>query len=582
MRHLILALASFAASGAAQAIALEQVAVGETISVPAFRYAADKAFSQDLHLKRIEVYAPDARILAPLPDGGFRELPRSDRLYFVADRDKTASRLFLSVSADGADVRGSLFDVGESFDFAGTVIEGRFEMSSFAKTAPSEHEFACGNRAHEHAVTDALLDPLADSRLAQLNTGLAKGATHQAVLAIDTDNELLQLRFSDNLSAATSYLADLVTGINVAYARDLGFNLVQGTTLLRAQTVSGADPYSATATGNQLGEVGALWSAQPLTNESRAFVAFLSGKHPSTNGGSGIAWVLSSGAASNYCTAKNLSGSGGQVAGHYSATQIIRGTGFAASVNVNLVGHEIGHNLGAHHTHCSNNVTGAGTTPNNTIDRCFSGEGGCYSGTRACPTDNSVSGRGSIMSYCNFSGSNGSGGSCGSTLNEFHPAHQTLLSPRIASNVSIGCFTALSSNVGPTLSANSPGNGSNTTMAGGLVGANVTTNITFNRSGGSGGGTTSLSCNASGGNLIITSGTPQSIPVNGTVAPVVARFTLTNSMQSGSVSCTATPQGGTQANFNYSFTAPAGSTPTACPSDTFFRSGFETGEDNCD
>jgi hypothetical protein len=418
-------------------------------------------------------------------------------------------------------------------------------------------------------VGDAYNDALADAVLAQIKASLPKAATHQAVLAIDTDNELLALRFSDDTNAATSYLADLVAGMTVSYGRDLGFNLVQGTTLLRAQSIGGADPYSATSTGDQLGEVGAQWAAQPLLAESRAFVAFLSGKSPGTNSGSGVAWVLGSGTASNYCTAKDVPAGNPEVVGHYSATQIIRGTGFGASVNVNLVGHEIGHNLGAFHTHCSDRTTGAGKTATNTIDQCYNAESSCFSGTPACPNDTSAPPRGSIMSYCNFTGGNAA--SCGQTLNEFHPAHQTLIAPRADSNKSNGCFAPLVGDQGPTLTP-TPASGSSTAMPTGSLGQTVSRSISFAVSAGAGSGTTQLSCSASG-DVSIASGTPQTISVNGSADPVVAQVTLGTASKSGAVTCTATPQNATVQNFSFSFTAQPGS--TACSGNCIFRNGFE-------
>lgn len=562
---LLLAQACFAAPPPA----LNEVPVGATVEVPAFSFSADQRFSAPLSLRRIDIYAPDARILRALPGGGFAELPRSDRHYFIAERDKTASRLFLSVSADGRDVRGSLFNAEQTFDFEGRIENGVVETQHFSKSRPEDHQFSCGNLAHLHAVDSSADQPgLPDLDLAALKASLPKAATHQATLAIDTDNELLDLRFGNSESAATTYLADLVAGMNVAYARDLGFNLVQGTTVLRAQPVSGADPYSETSTGGQLGEVGREWSTAPLLAENRAFVILLSGKSPGTNSGSGVAWVLG-GSAANYCTAKDVPSANPEVVGHYSATQIIRGTGFPASTNVNLVGHEIGHNLGASHTHCSDRTTGAGGASTNTIDQCYNAEGSCYSGAPACPSDNSVNGRGSLMSYCNFGAPNGA--ACGQTLNEFHPAHQTLIAPRVTSNINNACFKAIVSDQGPLLSP-SPANGSTTAMPAGSQGQTVSRSISFAVSGGTGSGTTTLSCSGSGA-VSVASGTPQTIAVSGSASPVVAQLTLSSAPRTGAVSCTMNRAGIGSSSFTFNFTAAAGS--AACTGSCVFRNGFE-------
>jgi hypothetical protein len=245
----------------------------------------------------------------------------------------------------------------------------------------------------------------------------------------------------------------------------------------------------------------------------------------------------------------------GLTVGHFSISRVFTFPGSTAADDLNLIGHELGHNFGAFHTHCTNNPN-TGTF----IDACFTGEGaGCFSGTPSCPTDNSVVGRGSLMSYCNFTPPGGAG--CGETLSEFHPAHEAILAARVATNVSNGCFppSGGGGNVGPTVSAASPASGSTTAVGGGSVGAQVSSNITFTVSGGSGTGTTSLSCSVTSGTASIVSGTPQTIVVGGSAAPVVVRFTLTAATQTANISCTATPQGGQVAAFNYTFNAPAGS-----------------------
>ena len=72
-----------------------------------------------------------------------------------------------------------------------------------------------------------------------------------------------------------------------------------------------------------------------------------------------------------------------------------------SSLSALIVGHELGHNFGAWHTHCTNVATGGAPTGTNTIDKCFKRTGGCYQGATSCPTSGPGAPAGTIMSYCN-------------------------------------------------------------------------------------------------------------------------------------------------------------------------------------
>jgi hypothetical protein len=80
--------------------------------------------------------------------------------------------------------------------------------------------------------------------------------------------------------------------------------------------------------------------------------------------------------------------------------------------------HELGHNFGAAHSHCTNLSTGAQPTGSNDIDQCYNGDAsaGCYSGPQACPAPSTVNGvgnvTGTLMSYCHLNGISG----CGTSL----------------------------------------------------------------------------------------------------------------------------------------------------------------------
>jgi len=575
MARLSLGLVAAFSTSLAQGTTLSDAAVDEVVIVNAFRYAPDRSFVNSLKLRRIDIYAADAKVWVAEPRG-LREIPRSDLRLFVGDPDSEAQRLYLAVSADGESFEGAIFDTDGTHAIRGRLEGSELMVEHTERVEDESREFSChDSRSVPPNSAQGLQHELKD--IAKSTPQPAGTATRQALIAVDTDNELMNLKFGNNQTTANNYIAALFTGMNVFYQRDLNVRLQLGTVILRPSTTP--DPFASVTDsdiGVQLDEFGEHWRVTPSLAPGvvpRAFSAQLSGKLSNNNQASGIAWILTSG---NYCSATGQV-FGSSTFGHYSVTRVFKFNGSTAANDVSIVGHELGHNFGAFHTHCSSNQTGGiGSNVNQLIDRCFSGEsvsgGVCHSGAVSCPTDNSVSGRGSLMSYCNFSPPSAN---CGPVLQEFHPAHQTFLGGRITTNFNNGCITAVTGNVGPTLSANSPANNSTTNMGGGTIGAQVTRNITFNVAGGSGTGTTQLTCSVGSGTVAINSGTPQTISVGGSANAVVARFTLSASAQSGVINCSAVPQGGSTSNFTYTFTANAG---TPVSTNRIFCSGFEPGQ----
>jgi len=569
----VFAVVLAASAGPLAAASLRDAAVGERVEVPAFRYATDKAFQKPLVLRRIDVYAAEARVFV-IDGGSRREVPRSPLHFFVSDKAVTGTRLFLAIDPRTDRVSGGIPAADGLRAVEGRLRDGDVVDIEASHSPPPEAEaFRCGVGGEiELAGATAPSAPTLDAAPRRL--AAAKAAGRSAVIAVDTDNEFLQKLFANNTSNATNYIATLFASMNTMYERDLDLTLQQGDVFLRVSTT--ADPYTTTessTTGAQLDEFAEYWRVN-MGGVQRTFAMQLSGKSPSGCSSAGIAWVLNR-SSDNYCASTGVRiNNNTRTFGHYSVSRVFNNCGSItgnATFSAGLVGHELGHNFGARHTHCTAADGSSPTTAvaTGTIDACYNGEAdsGCYAGTPSCPSESflGVSGQGTVMSYCNFSASSG-GAACapnnGQVLNVFHPTHQTFLMQRIQSNVSNGCITTNSgggSNVGPTLTAASPASGSTTAMSGGVVGAQVTSNITFNRSGGSGSGTTTFSCSVAAGTVQIASGSPQTIVVGGTVAPVVARFTLTSSTQQGTINCTATPQGGSASSFTYNFTAPAGS-----------------------
>jgi hypothetical protein len=381
------------------------------------------------NLRRLEVYAPDARLWVATARG-LEPMPRSTLVHFVGAR--AGERLSLSLAPDLSHGEGLL--LGEEGSFRLEVSAragGGLVLSGISTEAPlpdgSLPESDCvGGLEGDDSWHKALKLPEAAP------AATPKVATRKVTLAIDTDNELMAQKFSDNTANAGSYMAALVAGMSAIYEMEPGaggarIKLEIGTQILR---VSGTpDPYpSATGsdTVDQLNEFGAYWrNNYPYAGYPRAFALMISGKSSSPNSAAGIAWLVESG---SYCAATGMV-YGGQTWGHYSINRVFKFAGATAANDVSLVAHELGHNFGLSHTHCTN-TSGAFPAATATLDRCYSGEPGCYTGATSCPTGSPGAPKGTLMSYCHVNG-------CGSpNAGVIHPVQVTAINSRIASQPS--------------------------------------------------------------------------------------------------------------------------------------------------
>jgi hypothetical protein len=324
---------------------------------------------------RRPVYAPNARILE-IGEHGVREVPRSTHRYFIGKvDDEPGSGVLVILDPATGRLTGLAFSSGLGYDLLAAEEGDPYKVRVVAtreRVEDLDPHWDCGDQN-----LDVFPAPGHPSRKAL--EAKAAGPL-EAVLAIDTDTELMSQKFGGSTTAATNYIADLIAAMNVMYARDLGVTLVQGTTFLRTSN----DPYTAnsgsSASSTELYEFRNYWSSNYGSVE-RALAAMLSGKSPWSNSASGIAFI------GGLCSTSS----------GYSFSKVFKIN--YLSGDAKLVGHEIGHNFGSPHTHCY-------SPP---IDTCYSGGGsGCYNGATSCP-----GGQGSVMSYCHITG-------CGSTL-DFHP-----------------------------------------------------------------------------------------------------------------------------------------------------------------
>ena len=388
---------------------LSNLAVGSRIVLDGFPDGSGSGSS--LTFERIDVYAQGARVIV-VDASGEHDLPKPKRVQLIGKNASGDVRVSLAFDPGFVNVHGVVTSGSHTF-----VVKSEHLASGLRlRAVPLESTNPTGIMPQVIPTDDALPSGRPDpSALEIALTGEAPtGTLRYATVAVDTDNEFMSERFSNNTAAAASWIADLFASMNVMYERDLNVMLQLGTTILRTTT----DPYSSNDTpadNADLNEFGTYWQTH-YASTPRAFAMLLSGKSSSGNSASGIAWINA------YCETQSSGGS-------YSVNQIFTNPGIDVSYSTLIVGHELGHNFGAWHTHCTNVTTGAAPTGSNTIDKCYN-EPSCYQGATSCPTTGPGAPAGTIMSYCNVMQC----GSTGQNVLQFHPTQVSTLNTLIAQN----------------------------------------------------------------------------------------------------------------------------------------------------
>ena len=414
----------------------------QALAVDAFPVGSTHTAS--IRFKRVEIYSDDAHLYV-VTAAGKREVPRSNRIFLRGYADDGSARVAMSLRSDGSFAAGNGSGPEGSFVLQ-THLDASGASTLVAKALEStlpagfKFDFRCGNENETMDVRS--LDGLAKQlQIANAGTAVTSAAASHALrlatVAVDTDSLFMSKLFSNNTTSAGDWIASMFNTMNTMYERDLLVALRQGTTIYR--TSSGSDPYTGATHVNADAFDLDIFAHYWATNEagvSRAFAILLSGQEASTTnscGASGIAWV------DQYCQKGFTSGS--DTVGSYSVNQVCTNINIDpdASFDARIVGHEIGHNFGAFHTHCTDVTTGAAKVSTNTIDQCYNVESTCWSGANSCPVSGPGAPAGTIMSYCNVI--LGCGPDQQNVL-QFHPTQiNNVLLPAITASPS-GCLNA--------------------------------------------------------------------------------------------------------------------------------------------
>lgn len=327
--------------------------------IPTVRGAA-----RSFRVTPVEIFAPDAKFVA-FNGTTERTIARPDVSVFEGEEvGNPDHRIVLTISGK-RDVRALLFE-GKKVT---TVIHplstaaGRHAVVDPETSQAPDHPFCDG----------AIPDPTAasifsESSAASLDPNAAASIVGPVLAGegiFDIGYTLYQ-KLGSNTSTASTYAANVVGASSAIYRRDVSIVL-----LIKQITVwTAADPFGTVSTDAQLTAYRS-WNKSNRSGVARDFAHLLS----KSSGLGGLAYLNALCSTDIGYGVSNLDG--------YNTS--FPTTGYQWDINV--VSHEIGHNFGASHTHCYSPA----------LDRCWSGESGCYSG----PVEVSV---GEVMSYCHLYG----------------------------------------------------------------------------------------------------------------------------------------------------------------------------------
>lgn len=355
-----------ALDGAAITLTLEQEALA--VLRPARRAIIDRFplgpnLSVALDLKRIEAFAPDAKIVTATVGRNGRvietPLPMPDvvllggRVAGVAD-----SQAFLSLSPLGQ--HGWVRLAGRTYilssgPFGANMPTMIYDAAALPEGAIRLDEFRCG--------TDALA-PIPQDRTSNDGQIAGPGAPpcREVKIALDTDYEFTWNKFAGNPVAAATYAATIMAGCNQIYVTDLNTRLQ--ISFLRLWTTPN-DPWTQSSSGNQLGQFRDYWLANQASTP-RTLAHMLSARGL----GGGVAWLsVMCNSSYGYAVSGNINGSFPYPLQNNSSQ----------NWDIMVFAHETGHNFSTTHTH----------NYDPPIDGCG-----------LDPQDCSLAAQGTIMSYC--------------------------------------------------------------------------------------------------------------------------------------------------------------------------------------
>ncbi len=325
----------------------------ERVTLSDFALSAGSAV--DLDLEHREVYAPGAKLMV-MTDEGEIETARPDVTFFggavAGDSD---SMVFLAFSPYG--VEGFIETMGQTWIVSSGPFDQDLPIGIYNLTTLPEGVI---NWAAWECFAGELDQPVAQP-IDGIGITTTRGTDCFLIdYAIETDQEYLGI-FGGDQNAANTYMATLIGATSEIYTRDV-FTTIQ-ITWSRLWTTT--DPWNQSGSVDQLFQYRDYWEAN-MGSVERDLGHFLSGRGL----GGGVAWlpgICNPGV--EYALSANLNG--------FFPYPILDNS--SQNWDLMVVSHELGHNVGAPHTHSQ-------SPP---VDNCASG-------------DCSITPNATIMSYCHL------------------------------------------------------------------------------------------------------------------------------------------------------------------------------------
>jgi Metallo-peptidase family M12B Reprolysin-like len=235
----------------------------------------------DLTLTRFEPFAPAARVEVVEEGGGVHAAPLPDQVYFTGTvREDPGSRALLIAGRDGVHgfvvARGTIYPFGP--DGAGGHRSYALRDADPA-LYPPPGDF-CANDLHPAQVGSVVVNAAARVEAGLAPPPVPRASTATVVgadAAIETDHELWAKFGSD--AQTLDYLASLAAASSAIDERDVSVRLRFSYVRLWP---TASDPWSATATDQQLNEVRSYWTNPANNMDAIAgphdLVHFISGK----------------------------------------------------------------------------------------------------------------------------------------------------------------------------------------------------------------------------------------------------------------------------------------------------------------